>query len=181
MKRVLVALLLTASLGAQETPPPPAAPRETKVPQPVEKTLDNGLRVIVVPKPGIPLVAARLMVKTGAAADPKGRDGLAQLTASVVTKGTKTRTAEEIARGVEALGATLSSQAGWDSSAIEISVMSSNLAQALGYVADVARNATFAKDEVERERTQLIDSLQVSLQEPSAIAGMVASRLIFGD
>ena len=185
MRALFVAMLLVIQSGgsaaAVQTPPPPAAPRETKVPQPVEKTLDNGLRVIVVPKPGIPLVAARLMIKTGAAADPKGRDGLAQLTASVVTKGTKTRSAEEIARGVEALGATLVSEAGWDNSSINVSVMSSNLAQTLAYVADVARNATFAKDEVERERTQLLDSLQVTMQDPPAIAAIVATRLIFGD
>ena len=94
MKRAVITLLFAAFAFAQETPPPPAAPRETKVPQPVEKKLDNGLRVIVVPKPGIPLVAARLMIKTGAAADPKGLDGLAQLTTAALTKGTKTRTAE---------------------------------------------------------------------------------------
>src|SRR6185503_1960446 len=61
--------------AAVQTPPLPAAPRETKVPQAVEKTLANGLRVIVVQKPGIPLVAARIMIKAGAAADPRGRDG----------------------------------------------------------------------------------------------------------
>ena len=181
MKRAVITLLFAAFAFAQETPPPPAAPRETKVPQPVEKKLDNGLRVIVVPKPGIPLVAARLMIKTGAAADPKGLDGLAQLTTAALTKGTKTRTAEEIARGVEALGATLQADAGWDSSAVAVSVMSSNLAKALGYVADVARNATFAKAEVDRERARMIDSLQVTLQEPSQIAAMAATKLIFGE
>ena len=183
MRRLALTLILimAAAAWAQETPPPPAAPRETKVPQAVEKTLDNGLRVIVVPKPGIPLVAARLLIKTGAAADPKGKDGLAQLTAAAVTKGTKARTAEEIARGVEALGATLNAEAFWDSSAIAISVMSSNLPKALDYVADVARNATFAKKEVDRERARLMDSLQVSLQEPSQIASMAATKLIFGD
>ncbi|HEX2122290.1 MAG TPA: pitrilysin family protein, partial [Thermoanaerobaculia bacterium] len=183
MKRALaVALvLIVAPLLAQQTPPPPAAPREVKVPQPVERTLENGLRVIVVPKPGIPLVASRLLIKAGAAADPKGRDGLAQLTASTVSKGTKTRSAEQIARDVEALGATLSVAAGWDSTSIDVSVMSPNLARTMEHIADVARNATFAKDEVERERAQAIDSLQVTLQQPDAIAAIAASRLIFGD
>jgi len=181
MKRILALTLLVLPLFAQQTPPPPAAPRETKVPQPVGKTLDNGLRVIVVPKPGIPLVAARLMIKAGAAADPKGRDGLAQLTASVLTKGTKTRTAEEIARGVEALGATLSAEAGWDSTSINISVMSSNLGKTMEYVADVARNATFAKAELDRERARTVDALQVTLEQPDAVAAIVASRLVFGE
>lgn len=181
MKRAVLSLLFATSLVAQVTPPPPAAPREVKLPQPVEKTLANGLRVIVVPKHDIPLVAVRLMVKTGAAADPADRDGLAQLTATVLTQGTKTKSAEQIARGVEALGATLTTDASWDSTSVDLSVMSSNLAAACGYVADVARNATFAKDEFERERAQAVDALQVEMTEPRPLAGMVASRLIFGD
>ena len=182
MKRFLVALFLVLPLIAQQTtPPPPAAPREAKLPQPVEKTLANGLRVIVVPKHDIPLVAARLMVKTGAAADPAGKDGLAELTSTVLTKGTKTRSAEQIARSVEALGATLAASAGWDSSSVDLSVMSSNLPKAMEYVADVTRNATFAKDEFDRERAQAIDALQVELTQPRSLAQVVAARLIFGD
>lgn len=181
MKRALLSLLFATSVLGQVAPPPPAAPREVKLPQPVEKTLGNGLRVIVVPKHDIPLVAARLLVKTGAGADPADRDGLAQLTATVLTQGTKTRSAEQIARGVEALGATLTSDAGWDSTSVDLSVMSSNLAGAMAYVADVARNATFAKDELERERAQAIDALQFELSEPRPLANIVASRLIFGD
>jgi zinc protease len=182
VKRFLLSLALALPLAAQQVaPPPPAAPREAKLPQPVEKTLANGLRVIVVPKHDIPLVAAQLLVKAGAAADPAGRDGLAELTATVLTQGTKTRTAEQIARGVEALGATLAAGAGWDSSTIDLSVMSSNLPKALEYMADVARNATFAKEELERERAQAIDALQVELTEPRPLATVVANRLVFGD
>jgi zinc protease len=182
MKRFLIALAVALPLIAQQvTPPPPAAPRDPKLPQPVEKVLANGLRVIVVPKHDIPLVAARLLVKAGGAADPNGKAGLAELTATVLTKGTKTKSAEQIARGVEALGATLGASARWDSSAIDLSVMSSNLPKAMEYVADVARNATFAKQELERERDQTIDALQVDLTQPRVLAGAVTSRLIFGE
>ncbi|HEU4888026.1 MAG TPA: pitrilysin family protein [Thermoanaerobaculia bacterium] len=182
MKRLILALALALPLIAQQvTPPPPAAPRDPKLPQPVEKVLDNGLRVIVIPKHDIPLVAARLMVKAGGAADPKGNAGLAQLTSSVLTKGTKTRTAEQISRGVEALGATLAASARWDSSVVDTSVMSSNLPKALEHVADVARNATFAKTEFERERDQTLDALQVDLTEPRVLSGAAMSRLIFGE
>src|SRR5690349_4197013 len=181
MKRFFLALLLTIPVLAQQvTPPPPSAPRDPKLPQPIEKVLGNGLRVIVVPKHDIPLVAARLLVKTGGSADPNGKAGLAELTATVLTKGTKTKSAEQLARGVEALGATLEAGAHWDSSSIDTSVMSSNLPKALEYVADVARNATFAKSEFERERDQTIDSLQVDLHQPRTLASAVMSRLIFG-
>jgi len=129
MKRMLIAafLITTCAFAQQATPPPPAAPREAKVPQPVEKTLANGLRVIVVAKHDVPLVAARLLIKTGSEADPRGKEGVASLTSTVLTKGTKSRNAEQIARGVENLGAQLNSEADWDSSEVGISVMSTNL------------------------------------------------------
>jgi zinc protease len=174
-------LLLACSAFAQTAPPAPATPREAKVPQPVERTLANGLRVIVIPKHDIPLVAARLTVRTGAAADPNSRAGVASLAATVLTKGTKTRSAEQIARGVEALGATLESGAGYDSSIVDLSVMSPNFAKAMEFMADTARNATFAREEVERERQQALDELQLTLREPRSLANVVMSRLLYAD
>jgi zinc protease len=177
---LLSSLVAIAAVAQQTTPPPPAQPRDATLPQPVEKRLANGLRVVVVPRHRIPLVAVQLLVRTGAAADPAGRDGLAQLVTDVLTKGTAKRTAEEIARSVDALGAMLESEAWWDSSSVELSVMSSNLPKAMELLADVARNASFAEDEVELARSQAIDQLQVTLEQPRDVATLAASRLLFG-
>lgn len=183
MKAIALALLLALPATAQQietTPPPPAPPRQVHIPQPVEKTLKNGLRVIVVEKKGVPLVAARLLIRSGAEADPADLPGLADMTATLLTKGTKTKNAEEIARGVEALGATLDSGAGWDSSFVAVSVMSSKLSKAMGYMADVVRNPTFKQDELERERQQLIDATRVALGQPRSLARIVAANVVFG-
>ncbi|HEX9493987.1 MAG TPA: pitrilysin family protein, partial [Thermoanaerobaculia bacterium] len=175
--------LLIAALVAQveTTPPPPAAPREPQLPKPAEKTLTNGLRVIVVQKRGVPIVATRLLIKTGAEADPPNLAGLADMTASLLTKGTKTHNAVQIARGVEALGAALESGGAWDDSFVSLNVMSSNLPKALGFVSDIVRNPVFASDEIERLRAQNLDALQVAMHEPNALAKFVAARVVFGD
>lgn len=179
---VAASLLFPATSRSQmQTPPAPAAPRSVTVPQPVEKTLSNGLRVIVIPKHDTPLAAARLTVMTGGEADPATLGGLAQLTASLLNQGTKTRTAEQLASGVEALGATLQSDASWDMSTVDVSVLATKLPQALGYVSDVVRNPTFNKDDVERLRQQTLDGLSVSLRQPRSLAGYVASRVVFGE
>src|SRR4051812_31232067 len=73
---ILLMLVVPVYSRAQQTPPPPAPPRSARVPQPVEKTLDNGLRVIVVQKSDLPLVSARLAIKTGGEADPAEDAGL---------------------------------------------------------------------------------------------------------
>ena len=136
MKRIIasaVCCLLSAvsfaQVAEQTTPPAPSAPHQPHIPTPVEKTLANGLRVIVVETHNVPLVTARLVIKTGAEADPAGHAGLADTTASLLTKGTTTKSAEEIARGVEALGASLDSGAGFDASNVDVNVMSPKLPQ----------------------------------------------------
>jgi zinc protease len=147
----------------------------------VEKTLKNGLRVIVVQKPGVPLVAARLVVRTGAEADPRDKGGAADMTAALLTKGTRKRSAEQIALGVEALGATLESGAAWDNSAVSLGVMTSKLPQAMDYLADVVLHPTFSAEELERLRAQNIDALLVALRQPGSLAEFVANVAMFGD
>ncbi len=179
MTALLAALAIVAQV--ETTPPPPAAPREVHLPQPVEKTLPNGLRVIVAQKHEVPIVAVRLLIRTGAEADPPNMAGLADMTASLLTKGTRTRSAVQIARGVEALGATLDTSAAWDNSFVSVSIMSSNLPKALGYISDVVRNPVFANDEIERLRQQNLDALRVAMRQPRALAGFVATRVVFGE
>lgn len=180
-----VALLMTASFSsisfAQEMPPAPAAPRSVNIPKPVEKTLKNGLRVIVVESANMPLVTSTLMIKSGGEVDPANLSGLADMTADLLTKGTKTRSAPEIAQAVEALGGELNSGAGWDSSFISVNVASPKISQAMDILADVVRNPTFKDEEVERLRQQNLDSLQQAMANPGTVASYVASRVVFGD
>jgi zinc protease len=182
LRLALVSALIVVHAFAQveTTPPPPAAPRPVGVPQAAETTLANGLRVIVIPKHNVPLVSARLLIRTGAASDPAQRAGLADMTASLLTKGTATRSAQQIAEGIESLGGSLDSGAGWDVSSVSTSVMSSKLSRALGFVADVVRHPRFSTKELDRLRDQSIDALQVDLREPRALRNMVTARVVFG-
>jgi zinc protease len=166
---------------AQETPPPPAAPRSVNVPKPVERTLPNGLRVIVIENHSTPLVGAQMLVRSGGEVDPPSLSGLADMTASLLTKGTKTRTAPQIAQEIEALGGVLNSGAGWDASRASVNVISSKTEQALSILADVVRNPVFADEEIERLRQQYQDNLSVGMNSPGQLASWVASRVVFGD
>ncbi len=163
------------------TPPPPAAPRSVQFPVPEERTLSNGLRVVVVTRHNVPLVSARLLVKTGGEADPAQLAGLADVTASLLTKGTTTRKATEIAEAIEALGGSIEAGARWDASSAGIDVESSRLSQAMAILADVVRNPVFESEEIERLRQQYLDDVRVSLGQPGSIARYVASRVVFGE
>ncbi|MFN2479996.1 MAG: M16 family metallopeptidase [Pyrinomonadaceae bacterium] len=165
----------------QATPPPPAAPRTVKFPAPAERTLANGLRVVVIERHTTPLAAARLLVKTGGEADPAQLAGLADMTASLLTKGTTTRKAPEIAEQIEALGGSIESGARWDASQANIDAQASRLAPAMEILADVVRRPVFESEEIERLRQQYLDNMSVALSQPGAIARFVASRVVFGD
>lgn len=131
----------------QSTPPPPAAPRSVQFPKPTEHTLPNGLRVIVIERPETPLVAAQVVIKNGGEVDPKELAGLADMTASLLTKGTLKRDATRIAEEIEALGGSLDSAARWDASTASVSVLSGKFSQALEILADVVRHPTFKSEE----------------------------------
>ncbi|MDT7779828.1 MAG: zinc protease [Acidobacteriota bacterium] len=165
----------------QETPPPPAAPRSVNVPKPVERTLKNGLRVIVIENHNTPLVGAQLMVKNGGEVDPASLSGVADMTAELLTKGTKTRTAPQIAQEIEALGGVISTGASWDAAHATVNVISSKTEPAMSILADVVRNPVFNDEEIERLRQQYLDSLSVGMNSPGTLASWVASRVVFGD
>ena len=177
----LIVPVLIQAQTPQATPPPPAQPRSVQFPRPVEKTLANGLRVIVIERAGAPLVAGQLLIKNGAEADPIELAGLSNMVADLITKGTEKRSATDVAEAVEALGGSLDSSARWDSSRVGLNVISSKIAPALEILSDVVRRPTFKEDEVERLRQQTIDDLTIELGEPSAIAQYVAARVVFGD
>ena len=165
----------------QATPPPPTAPRTVQFPKPVEKTLANGLRVVVVQRSEMPLISAQLLIKSGGEVDPADLSGAADMTAALLTRGTTTRSATQIAEAIEALGGSISSGARWDSSVISVDVMSSRIGPAMEIFADVVRNPGFKEEEVERLRKQYLNNLKVSLGQPGAIARLAAARLVYGN
>jgi zinc protease len=165
----------------QATPPPPTAPRTVQFPKPVEKTLPNGLRVVVVQRSEMPLVSAQLLIKSGGEVDPSELAGVADMTGALLTRGTTTRSATQIAEAVEALGGFINSGARWDSSVIGVDVMSSRIGPAMEVFADVVRNPAFKAEEIERLRRQYLNNLRVSLGQPGAIARFAAARVIYRD
>lgn len=187
MKRVAILIillclpLLVNAQTPQATPPPPAAPRSVTFPKPVEQTLPNGLRVIVVERRETPLVAAQVLVKNGGEVDTSELAGLADMTASLLTKGTQSRDATKIAQEIESLGGSLESAARWDYSLATVGVMSDKIPQAMEILADVVRRPTFKSEEVERLRQQYLDNLTLTLGDPAGIARFVAARVVFGD
>lgn len=107
----------------------------------------------------LPLVYISFVLKTGASQDPDGKEGLAELTGEMLTKGTKTRTKEHIEEDIDSLGASISASASHDSIFISGFTLSKNLEKFLDIYADVILNPTFPEPEVEKEKRMMLSDL----------------------
>ena len=173
--------LSLAEEGAREAPPAPGEAVPVTLPAIADATLANGLQVVSAKTGSVPIATMTLAVKGGSATDPKGKAGLANLAAELATKGTKTRSAQAIAAEIESLGATLSSNAGADGLILSVTAPTANLEAAGRILADIAQNATFPAEELERERKRAIDGLSVAMKDPGALAAMVTLPVLYGD
>lgn len=178
---LLATPVLFASVLAQETQPPPGPPKSGQIPVVREKKMPNSLTVAVGEKRGLPLVTIQLMVKSGAADEDLAHAGLADMTASLLTKGTRTRNATQIAEAIEALGGSISSGAGWNTSTVSVTVTTDKVDKALAILADVVLNPSFKQAELDLLRTQYLDGLTYNLQQPGFLSNYVSTRYSFAE
>ena len=163
-----------------ERPPRPLAAREVKFPPYTMRTLANGLQVVAVSHHEQPAVSLRLVIRAGGAVDPKDKPGVAALAAAVRDQGTTTRNAGQIATTIDSIGGIFGSGAATEMSFITAIVMKDSFNLALDLVSDAARNPSFAQEEIERQRQQMLSGLKVSYDDPEYLAGVVFDRLVYG-
>ncbi len=171
---------VTASQWPRENPPRPLPARPATFPPYELRKLSNGLQVVLVSQNEQPSISVRMIVRAGAAHDPKGKHGLAMLAATLLDQGAGSRTAEQIAEQIDFIGGVLGTGAGTDLTYINAVVMADSYPVALELVSDVAMRPTFAQNEIERQRQQAVSALKVSAEDPDSVAGQVIDRLIYG-
>jgi zinc protease len=159
--------------------PPAGPPRGALLPAPVERVLDNGLRVVAFSQRNLPLVAAQLVVRCGGAAEHENEAGLSALVAALLTQGTTARGASELAATVDALGAQLNAASGFDASVVGVSATTPAFPAAFALLDEVVRRPAFAPAEVDRVRTKSISDLALMYANPNALVRLVAQRVAY--
>jgi zinc protease len=165
----------------RESPPPPLPARPVTFPPYELRTLPNGLQVVVVMHHEQPAVNLRLMVGSGAASDPVGKKGVAALAGQLLDQGTASRSATEVAGAIDYVGGLLSVGAGTDLSFANVLVMRDSFDFAVDLLAEITRTPSFEQAEIDRQRQQVLSSIQVSMDDPAYLAGAVFARLVYGD
>jgi zinc protease len=159
-----LALALSIALGLLLTVPASATPLATRT------VLDNGATLLVAERPGVPMVILNILLKSGAAADPTGKEGVANLTAELLTRGTKKHSAQALAEELDFLGASLGVDADLETTTITLTTLTKNLDAALALLAEVLLTPTFPDGEFQKKRTEVLGGLKSREEDPGWIA-----------
>ena len=155
---------------------------ETNIDSPIQKfDLPNGLRLLVKENHRLPFVEFRAAFQGGVLAETAENNGITQLLAKMLIKGTKTRDAEKIATEIESVGGHLDSYGGNNSFGVNAEVLSSDFATGLDLLADVLLNPIFPADPLEREREVQIATISAQKDNLLKSASNAMRRTLFGN
>jgi zinc protease len=143
--------------------------------------LSNGLRLLVREDPRLPLVSMTAVFRSGLLAETAQTNGITRLTARAILKGTKTRTAEQIADQIEAIGGSISSDAGNNSMSVSVHVMKPDLKTGADLLGDVLLNANFPEKAVEREKQVQLAGIKQEEEQLTAVARNILRQALFTD
>jgi len=176
---------MTFTTSAQEKkldrskPPLAGPPKDVKFPAYFDTTLENGINLLVIENSKIPAVTVRIVFKDCGSVNDFGKPGLASATSELLTKGTATRTAEEISESVEYFGASLSSGSDHDVAYITLSVLKKHFFKAFEILSDVIQNPVFPENELNLFKQQRIASIIQAKDNPDVLSEKMFAKIVF--
>jgi zinc protease len=140
-----------------------------------------GSLVLVDQAPAVPLVWVTLAARTGSAADPKGKEGLAAFAAELARRAAAGRPRAAIDDALDGLGASLGVDVDQDSIRLEGNVLVRHLDAFLDLLADIVLRPDFPADELGRTRKELIAQLEEARNDDQALCARFFERRLYGD
>ena len=157
--------------------PSPSVPTAFVPPEPKEIFLNNGIKVLMVNRPQLPLTNIGLLLDTGSTNDPQKSSGLSQFMIDMLFEGTLNRSSSQIASEIEFLGSHLTKDVSREHTFIAVSGVSANTSKGLEIISDTIFNPIFPTEEIERIRNEKLADLQ-SIQDSADTTAAIATRSI---
>jgi zinc protease len=168
--------------GADRSKLPPVANAVSLSLPPLQRTtLSNGLKIVLAERHEVPVIQLNLIVDAGHAADSLSKPGTSNLALAMISEGTKTRDALQIAARAESLGAEISAGSTLDTSFISLNSITGQLENSLELFTDVLLNPTFPQRELARLQGQSVAAIQQQKAQPAGIASRLFPRLVYGE
>jgi zinc protease len=169
-RRLALALLLCVSFAT--------ADNWLKFPAYKRTVLPNGVTLLITEKHSAPLISFSVVLKSGSVQDPAGKEGLADVTNSLLRKGAGARSAQQVAEDMDFIGATLGSISGLETTLIRSEFLKKDLSTGFDIFADVVLRPTFPQDEVDKLLKQRADALKASKDNPQGVTGWYFSDFL---
>jgi len=158
----------------------PAPAAQLLAPVSVEKTVEsNGATTLVGVDRTLPIAAIAVAFRGGVRVEDESHQGLCNLVAQLLTKGTKRHSALEIAQRIESLGGTLEPFSGRDGFGIILQVLAQDLDEGLGLVHELITQSTFPKEELVIQRELIGKHLAAEEDEIFDVGGRLLRRTLF--
>ena len=155
--------------------------RELVVPEVQQAELTNGMKLYYLQDSDLPLVNARMIIRTGGFLDPADKVGLASLTGSVMrTGGTPTIAGDDLDELLEGLAARVETGIGDESGFASLNCLTENFDQVLGIFADVLRNPAFPQEKIDLAMIEARSGISRRNDDPTGILTREFSRVIYG-
>lgn len=162
-------------------PPTLGAPPALRVPPITTRQLPNGLKIVIVEQHELPIADVLLQIRNGGEADPANRTGAAALTSALLTEGTTTRTALQIADQAAYLGVRVGANSGWEQSTVSLHAPTAQLDSAMALFADVALHPAVPAADLERVRKVRLTGLQQLRDRGPSIADRAYATALYGE
>lgn len=182
---ICAALMLslgTATPQPDSEIPPLPEPDGPSMPTVERFQLPNGLSVLLMPNHANPYVEARFVARAGTSVEPPGKEGLAQLTASMLTNGTSRHGEAQIADLLESMGARVAASSSLETFEIAGSIVTlepDDLMVFLDLFTEIVRRPSFPEASFERTRALRTSALQALSKNPAALADAALRALLY--
>jgi len=164
-------------------PPRPARGRGAgvRVPPHERSVLANGLKLVIVPRRDVPLIACQALMMGGAVADPRTRGGVAALTAGLLDKGAGDLDAPRFADAVEGAGGSLAGAAAAELISFGGQFLARDQALMIELLGLALTTPRLAADELEKLRARYIELIKAAKDtDPGELTGLYGRALLFG-
>ena len=158
------------SLYKQQLPASEVARRGNEL-RDIERTvLPNGLRVITERMQHVRSVSVGVWIATGSREEEPELAGISHFIEHMVFKGTKNRSAEQIARAADSIGGGLDAFTSKELVSFNVKVLDEHLPQAFDIIGDLVRNPLFDSAEMEKEKGVVLEELKMETDNPEYLA-----------
>lgn len=170
-------LLILAAAGAALAQAPSSS---LKLPPYKKVKLKNGMTLLLVERHTVPLIGFHAIVKAGAVADASGKDGTSSMTANLLRKGTKTRTADQFTNELDFIGGQFDAGSSADNTTVSAQFVKKDIAKGLDLFADALMNPIFPQDEFTKLQKQRLDGLKSAKDQAQAVIGNYFNAYFYG-